>query len=305
MRRLDRLNKFLICLLMCFILVFHLNLPVYATEEESPKELSFNSVVEVESYYVEEGYIEAGKEATVNLTLHNANRNTAANSIFVSVSSNTGMIYPSYGNDNQFFVGTLEADGSATVSIPVVVNSTFKSDYADFVCNIVYVSSGKQISNTSTMILPARGSNTIIVSAVDVSAHANLNSKSLLSISYYNKSSENVNDAILRIDGNLSDTTKTIDLDAVLGGKTYTKDCDIIFTQGGEQTISIVLEYTDINGDSIQQDLGTFKVTVDETSEATLTNNSGNVVLKTIGRIIAFLAFAAVVFSTIMYIKKR
>lgn len=304
MRRLEQLDKFLTILLICFILIFNFSFSVHAAEE-TKKELSFNSVVEVEEYSIEEGYIEAGKEATVNLTLHNANRNTAANNIFISVSSNSGMIYPAYGNDNQFFVGSLEADGRATVSVPIVVNSALTSDYADFVCNIVYVSSEKQISNTSTMILPARGSNTIIVSTIDVSAHANVDSKSLLSIGYYNKSSENVNDATLHVEGNISESTKTINLDTVIGGKNYIKDCNIIFTEAGEQTISIKLDYTDINGESVQQDLGEFKINVDEASEVGLDSNSGNPLLQTVGMIISLVAFIMVIYITISYVKKR
>ncbi len=305
MRRLEKYTKVISCFLMSFLLAFHLNLPVYATEEDTTKELSFNSVVEVESYSVEEGYIEAGKEATVNLTLHNANRITNANSIFVTVSSNSGMIYPTYGIDNQFFVGLLEPDGNVTISIPMVVSSTFNGEYVDFNCNIAYVSNGKLITNTSTMILPARDSNTVIVSSVDVSAHATVNNQSLLSISYYNKSSANINDATLHVNGNLNESSKTIELGSVVGGKSYTEDCNIIFTESGEQTISIELDYTDINGEQVQLDLGEFKVNVDEDGIEGTVKNSENTSLKGFGMLLSVLAFAAVVFTTIMYIKKR
>lgn len=305
MKRLGVSKSFFACLMVSFLFVVYMKLPAFAAEEEDVKELSFNSVVEIESYEVEEGYIEAGKEATVNLTLHNANRRTAADSIVVSVSSTSGMVYPTYGNDNQFFVGTLEADGTATVSIPIVVNSSFNGEYVDFTCSIVYVCSGKQITNTSTMILPARDSNTIIVSSVDVSAHAQINNKSLLSVSYYNKSMENINDASLQITGNVSEATKVIDLGTVSGGKTYTEDCNIIFTESGDQTISIMLNYTDIDGDHEQLDLGTFKVNVADERSSTEVNNSGNVALKSFGLLISLLAVAAVVVISIIYIKKR
>ena len=283
MKKLGVFKSFFACLMVSLVFIVNLKLPALAAEEEDEKELSFNSVVEVESYEVVEGYIEAGKEATVNLTLHNANRRTSADSIVVAVSSASGMVYPTYGNDNQFFVGSLEADGTTTVSIPVVVNSSFNGEYVDFTCNIVYVSSGKQITNTSTMILPARDSNTIIVSSVDVSAHAKVNNKSLLSVSYYNKSTENVNDASLQIAGNVSDASKTIDLGTVSGGKTYTEDCNIIFTESGEQTISIILNYSDIDGDLEQLDLGTFKVNVEDESSSTEVNNSSNAAMKYLG----------------------
>lgn len=305
MKIIDMLKSFVIGAIVCCILFICIKVPAYAVEEEDVKEMSFNSVVEVESYSVEEGFIEAGKEATVNLTLHNANRRTSADSIFVTVSSNSGMVYPTYGNDNQFFVGSLEADGTANVSIPIVVSSSFVGEYVDFTCNIIYVSSGKQITNTATMILPARYSNTIIVSSVEVSPRAVVNNKSLLSVSYYNKSSENVNEVSLNISGNVSESTNTIDLGSVLGGKSYTEDCNVVFTESGDQTITIMLNYTDIDGEQKQLDLGTFKVYVDDENNSTVLENAGNKGRKVLGLFIAALAATAAVVVSVIYIRKR
>ncbi len=61
------------CLLVIGFVFISTSLRAYAVEISD--DTSFNSIVEVDSYTVEEGYIEAGKEANVSLTIRNANRN--------------------------------------------------------------------------------------------------------------------------------------------------------------------------------------------------------------------------------------
>ena len=76
---------------------------VYATESDLGN-LGGNSVVEVEGFVIDGGYLEAGKQNTVTLTLQNTNRYTVASNLVVAISSNSGMIYPAYGDDNHFYV---------------------------------------------------------------------------------------------------------------------------------------------------------------------------------------------------------
>ncbi len=266
---------------------------------------SSNSVVEVEGYTVEGGYIEAGKEANVVLTLRNTNRDVNVADLVVTVSSNSGMVYPKYGDDNQFFVGELEAGKNTTVTIPIVVASSFVSDYVDFNCTMNYVMGGMKISNSSTMILPGLSNEAISVNSLEVSAHAVKNNQSLLSISYSNKGDDNINDAVIVVDGNVSESTKEIDLGAVAAGKTYNKDYNVIYTESGEQTISVMLKYTDVNGEQVQLDLGTFRVTVAEENASTIIEKEQNPYLVWIGRGISAVAFIIAVIISFMYVKKH
>ena len=194
------------CLLAVFFILNNCSM-LYA---EEPKPLSFNSVVEVESYKLEEGYLEAGKDATVSLVLHNVNTYSSANNIILSISSDSGMVYPLYGNDNQFFAGSLEADSRTTIRIPLSVSSRLSDDYVDFKCDLAYETDGKLIHNSSSMVLPTRNKDTVIVSSVDVSAHAKVNCNSLLSIVYSNNGTNSINDAAVLVKGNVSEDSKKI-----------------------------------------------------------------------------------------------
>jgi hypothetical protein len=304
MKKMNLFKSCIICLWAFCLAFLHFGITAAAAEGEQ-KELSFNSVVEIEDYQVDEGYIAAGKNANVTLTIHNSNRVSAANSLVVQFTSQSGMIYPAYGSDNQVFVGTLQAGESTTVSFPIIVSSEFTADYADFTCNLIYESGGVKINNSATMILPSDNVSDVVVRNVDVSAHAIKNGKSLLSINYGSNSSDNISDAELVIEGNVSDATKSIKLDTIQAGKYYTKDCNIVFVQTGEQTISITLRYTSSDGEQIEQNLGTYDVTVSEESYSDITGGNGNYALTWIGRLIALAALVTAAIVVSMYIGRR
>lgn len=289
------------CLVALFVFL-NCNTVLYA---EEAKPLSFNSVVEVESYELEEGYLEAGKEATIVMVLHNANTYSAANNIMLTVSSNSGMIYPLYGHDNQFFAGTLEADCTTTVRIPLSVSSRLTADYVDFNCDIAYQTSGNRITNSASMILPTQNNVTVIVSSVDVSAHATVNGKSLLSVVYTNNGTYSINDAVISVKGNVSESSKEIQLDSIAAGKSYTKDFNVVFTEPGEQAISIVLSYTGVFGERVESELGDYTVNVGEEDGLQYVESDENSFYRWIGIMISIAAFVLAAVATVVYIKKR
>jgi hypothetical protein len=292
------------CLLTVCFLFISSNTVVYATEEEGA-DVSFNSVVEVEKYEIDGGYIEAGKENTISLTIRNANKHSVANNIVIVLASKSEMIYPSYGNDNQYYVGTLEATKSTTVEIPMVVDKNLHADYVDLVCDIVYETGKVKITNSCVMVIPTQNVSNIIVDSINVGTNANVNGKSLLSIGYSNRSSESINDAVLAIDGNVSEETKKIKLGAVSAGKSYTKDCNVVFTVPGEQSIQVKLEYTDVKGNVIKSDLGSFKVNVTEENNKETITDADETSLNRIGHIIALVGGVLVALSIYVYLKKR
>ncbi|WP_026522045.1 hypothetical protein [Butyrivibrio sp. VCB2001] len=305
MRTLNRFIKICFgCTMALLLALSNFGLVSYATEDKESA-INFNSVVEVESYSIENGHIEAGKVNDINIKLHNANTYTDANSVIITLTSNSEMIYPTYGNDNQYYIGKLSAGKSSEITVPMIANSVLSGDYIDLTCTIVYESYDKKITNVATMILPTQNISSIFVSSVDVSAHATINGKSLLSIGYVNNSLGNINDAVLTVNGNVSESTKNIELGAIAAGKSYTKDCNVIFTESGKQNISIVLTYTDLNGEVVESNLGTYSVNVGEENESGLVSNTNNEMLNTIGKGIALLAAVVAAIVAFLYIKKR
>ena len=301
-------NWFLLLFICCFttflMTISTLSFTSFAVENENV-EPPLNSVVEIEGYEIEGGYIEAGKANNITLTLRNANKYTAVNGLIITVTSESGMIFPTYGNDNQFVIGKLDAGDTFQLTIPMMANTNLQGDYIDFKCNMLFDSNGNSFSNTSTMILPTQNISSIYISSLDVSAHATVNGKSLLSINYANNSAGNINDATLIVSGNVSESTKSIALGSIVSGKSYTKDFNIIYTKPGEQIISIKLIYTDINNQSIETDLGTYSVTVGDESESGQGTLTDNTMMVWGGRALALFALIAVSIVTFVYVKKR
>jgi hypothetical protein len=276
-----------------------------ATEEQQLMPEIINSRVEVTSYEIEGGYLEAGKETTVKVTLKNENKYFDARNLVISVSSISGMIYPKSGSTNRIFVGDIEDNDTVTVDIPLVVASELTSEYVDLNCELTYGCGDFKLSNMVSMMLPTHKIAAITVNSLGVSNQAMLNGNSLLSISYSNTSTTNISDAVIIVDGKISENTQKIDLGIIAADKSYTKDFNIIFTEPGEQSISIKLKYTNVNGESIETELGSFNVNVVEENDLVINSHVANPSLVWMGRGLALAAFLVAAFATIVYIRKR
>ncbi len=276
-----------------------------ATTVSEPVEGSVAAIIEVQDYTIEGGMIEAGKEITVNLTLHNTSSTMAATSVLMTLSNSTASLYPAYGSDNQVYVGNIGADKTKTVSVPMTIGANFMGDAVDLICRFDYAAQNTRLSNTATIVIPRSGGSTIGVKSIDVSSHAIVNGKSLLAISYVNQSSANITDARLIVDGNVSNPSKEIKLDTVYAGKSYTEDFYVTFKEAGNQQIQVSLAYTDIDGQQNVTDLGTFDVTVskenvDDGAESGLTG-----ILTLVGMGVAGVVLLLAAATVFIYIKKR
>ncbi len=293
------LKASVVCLLAFAIGVINFGVVAGATEPEG----TIAAVVVIESYTVEGGPLEAGKDVTINLTLHNTSRNTPATSILMNVSSSSGLIYPAYGNDNQFFVGTIAAGASETIKVPISVSQNYDSQAVDFTCAFNYVSLNTKMTNQATIVIPSSGGGSIEVKSVSVSSHATVNGESLLSISYVNLTNEKISDAEILVSGNVSEESKAISLDTIKAGKNYSEDCRITFTEAGDQEIEIIFAYTDIDGSRVETELGKYNVEVEENSTAVAAEEDETMIW--IGRGISAVGFILAIVAIILYIKKR
>lgn len=288
---------------LCAVLCLGSNLSIVANADEV--EGSAVAIIEIQDYTIEGGMLEAGKEITVNLTLHNTAVNASANSVLMTLSNTTGVLYPTYGNANQIYVGTIAAGGTADVSVPLTIGANFLGDAVDLTCDFKYETAGISMSNASTIVIPTSGGSTIGVKSIDVSTHAIVNGKSLLSISYVNQSSTNITDAVLIVDGNVSPTSKEIKLDTIYAGKSYTEDYNVTFKEAGNQEVGITLQYTDANGETVSTDLGTFGVTVSKENIDVVESKADNPILLWAGRGVSGLVLLVVVALVVVYVKKK
>lgn len=263
------------------------------------------ALIEIQNYSIESGTIEAGQNAEILIDLRNVSRKTNANGIMMTISSNSGVLFPAFGTDNQIYVGTISAGGTNTVTIPVTISSGFEGDYVDLTCRFDYESNGAVMFNSATMILPTASGEGLLVQSVGLGSKAIVNANSLLSISYSNMSKENINDAVLNINGNVTDDSREIKLGTAYAGKNYMKDYHINFTAIGEQSVTITLTYTNAANEKITKDLGSYSIEVSEETKNGQEAGTMSLVVIWIGRIIAVIAVVIAAVSVVLYIKKR
>ncbi|CBK75178.1 hypothetical protein CIY_25630 [Butyrivibrio fibrisolvens 16/4] len=295
------LKKIMVCLFTVLCLVANTKIVANATEVDG----NAMPIIEVQDYSIDGGMIEAGKQITVNLKLHNTSSVASAGSVMMTLSNSTGTLYPAYGNSNQIFVGSIGADDTKEVSVPMVIGNNFMGNAVDLTCQFDYVAMSNRLNNSATIVIPTSGGSTIGVKSIDVSAHAIVNGKSLLAFSYVNQSSSNITDAKLIVDGNVSSTSKEIKLDTVYAGKSYTNDYYVIFEEAGNQTINVSLQYTDADGSQVITDLGSFDVSVSK--ENALENDTEGLmrIIDIIGKAVALLFGLVAVGAVLLYVKKK
>ncbi len=295
------LKRIIVCLFTVLCLGANTKMVANATEVDG----NAMPIIEIQDYSIDGGMIEAGKQITVNLKLHNTSGATSVGSVMMTLSNGTGSLYPAYGNSNQIFVGSIEADDTKEVSVEMVIGNNFQGNAVDLTCQFDYVAMSNRLNNSATIVIPTSGGSTIGVKSIDVSTHAIVNGKSLLAFSYVNQSSSNITDAKLIVDGNVSSTSKEIKLDTVYAGKSYTNDYYVIFDEAGDQTIKVSLQYTDTDGSQTVTDLGSFDITVSK-ENVTDENGSGiNPVLDIIGKAVAGIVAIVAVGAVLVYVKKK
>ena len=303
------LQKVTVCLFAVVCLCANISTVANAAEigeRERDRDAASVAIIEVQSYTIEGGMIEAGKDITVNLTLHNTATNVSANNILMTLSNSNGSLYPVYGNSNQVYVGTISADQTKVIPVKLTIGNTFTGNAVDLSCDFVYESANTRMNNTSTIVIPTSGGSTIGVKSVDMTSHAIVNGKSLLAFSYVNQSSSNITDAKLLITGKVSTGSKEIKLDTVYAGKSYTEDLYVTFVEPGDQEINISLQYTDTDGTQRLTDLGNYDVTVSKESSFESENNGGsNVIFKWVGIGVAGIVGLIALIAVISYIRKR
>lgn len=266
---------------------------------------SGTAIVELESYEIEEGVLAAGSEVTLNLNFHNISSDNSASRFTLSLASESNMVFPVYGDDNQVYVGTISADETKTVSVPLKISKYFNLDIVDLECRIGYASNGNAMSNEIAIAIPSNTAYMLNASSVTVADTAIVGGKSLININYNNAGGTDITDANLVVEGNIWKDSKVISLGTVAAGRNYLKDFYIRFKESGEQEIKIKLVYTDASGSTCTVDKGTFKVNVRSEEDNSYVRYEANRTLKLVGLAICGISAISILVIVFMYMKKH
>lgn len=254
------LSMALVCGLACA------NMTVHATQMTSAE----SAVVDIETYEVEEGTLNAGEQITLNLKLKNNSEVTDAKNAVVTFESMDGALAPIYGDDNQIYVGTIPAGQTVNVMIEAVVNKQYKADATPLKCYFTYVSGASALNNTVVINIPTNVAGILQAESVVVAENATVGVNALVSVRCKNGGTTTITDAKLVVTGNVQEDNKEILLPAISEGKTIAEDYYVSFVESGIQNLQLELQYTDTKGKVCTIDCGEYKVNV--TDKMTGTN---------------------------------
>lgn len=268
-----------------------------------------SAVVNIESYEVEEGVLTPGEQVTLNFTLKNNSKTVPAENVVLTLESANYALIPVYGEDNQVYVGTIEAGSTKEVSVKAAVNTSYNTDAAQLKIQFSYVSGATPLSNSTAVYIPTYASGNLIAESTIVAGNTTVGARTLVSVKYKNASTAEIADVNLILDGNIAEENKKIALPTADAGKSYTDDYYVTFTESGIQTLSIQYQYTDTQGNNYVIDCGTYKVNVTNEvandSTATIvqegTNTTSMLVKFVLLTVVGVAALAVIVF----YLRKR
>lgn len=297
-----QLSKIIICLALFVYCAFN-GMTANATGMNSAD----SAIINIESYEVEERLLAPGEQITIHLFLKNNSEVTDVKNLLLTMDSAGYALWPVYGEDNQIYVGDIEVGGTKEVVVKATVNNTFNAPAAQLTCHFSYISGTVALNNSSSIFIPTYPGGDLIALSTVVSGSTSLGARTLLSVQYKNVGAEDLNDVVLKIEGNIDEVNKEIKLPVVKAGKTYTNDNYIVFKETGAQNVKLKYIYKDSDGQTREIDCGTYQVNVTGStatgSTAVVTGqDETNNTLKVVVLLGVFLASLGL---TVFYIRKR
>ncbi|MBQ3782212.1 MAG: hypothetical protein II838_02060 [Lachnospiraceae bacterium] len=230
----------------------------------------------VVSYEIEKGDFSPGSESTIKLTIKNQNVKAAATEITAEISSGSSEVTSVYGESNQKFLGNIGPGQTLDVSFRMDVGAQIDISKAQVTLKLSYTMSGEDTEKSSSVFIPVKQNGGIVINGVSVADSAKIGSKALISITYENSSDETLKNVTFNLDGNIEEDGKTVEIGNLESGASDYHDAYVKFTELGEQTVSISVEYTDMEGNKFTKDVSNEVITV---SEGEVVNNNTTVIM--------------------------
>lgn len=264
----------------------------------------------VVSYEIEKGDFSPGAESTIKFTIKNQNVKAVATDITAEISPASSEVTPIYGESNQKFIGNIGPGQTLDVSFRLDVGMQVDTSKSQITLKLIYTMSGEDTEKTSSVFIPVKQNGGIVINGVSVADSAKIGSRALISVTYENSSDETLKNVTFHLDGNIEEEGKTVSIGNLESGASDYHDAYVIFTELGEQTVSISVEYTDMEGNKFTKDVSNEVINV---SEGEVVNNNNTVIvpnqehgiLKTVLKYLVLVAILVLLVVTYKVITKK
>lgn len=206
-----------------------------------------SSRVVIENYQIEEGSIEPGGKLVLSLQLKNTSVDQGVHNILVTYSNVENMIMP-VGKSNQIFINSIGAGKETTITLDLEIDKEFTANNIFLEFNLDYVAANGEKLGNSTKIVLKRDDCILSVGEVSINDAVELQMPTVLSFDYANIGEKDIYDIIMKLQGNIEEEAKTVEIGNISAGQKKTFDYNFYLTKEGTQNINVSFEYKDSKG---------------------------------------------------------
>lgn len=287
---------------VCLMLLFF---PAFAKQAKAE-----GGALMIDSVEIEKGDFSPGSTAILSFKIKSVGLSTTATDIIVQFSSDSG-VTPVFGESNQKYIGSITPAQLTELKFEVNVPSIMEVERVQVSLEMSYDLRGEKSANTASVYIPVQYNSGVVVNGVSVAESAKIGSKALISITYANGSDETLKDVTFHLDGNIEESTSTVEIGNLESGASNYQDVYVIFNDLGEQTVDITVSYTDMEGNTFTKDVSSEVITVSNEEIATddqvvIPAQDGDSILKRIIKIAILIGIIAIIgYIIALLIKKK
>lgn len=231
----------------------------------------------VESYEITSGDVLPGSKIEIKLTVKNISGKHDAKDAVLSVANNQGIVLPVEECSNQIVIGTVKADSTCEVVLPLRVCEevgNVENITLSFYFSFLDVTAS-EITNEAYISFPLNRECKPVIVQLSLSDNCYVSENSVLSTAVENVGSVAAQNVSLHLV--VSGAEELVyDLGSISGGVTKLYDHTINMPQAGEQVIEAYLTYEDETGVQLSSEKSDYNVRVLDSSSSLLElqNNS-------------------------------
>lgn len=247
-----RKSSFIISLIILMLGIALSNNTVYATEMYSePK-------VVVTSYEIAEGTVANGEEFTIKVQLTNMNKYAPAYNIVTAMNSSNDNIVIMGGKSNLVYFDMIAAGGTAEFTMDCKMLDLEENGLTVLAFTSTYYNAyGYQYNVESKVTLAVENQAQLEIPTITVSENAVVGANALVSVRYSNTGNSKLKNIKMRIDGNIEESQKIVELGSLEAGVQKYIDYYVTFNEAGNQDLQISFEYQDKGGNI--QEIGSYE----------------------------------------------
>ena len=257
-----------------------------------------NSTIVLDEYKIEGAEaITPGEEFKLNITLRNTSYTGKTGNIYATFTQQDQLIYPTYGDSNECYVGYLDKDDEAKGSFSLMASDDIADPYVLCTVTVTYSDAYRTYNTNSFQIqLPVSSTGILAVNGFDMDSNAEVGANNRVGVTVTNSGRTALNNVILHMEGESIDAQEQ-SIGSIMGNSTTTTDCYVAFKKIGQQNVSFYYTYTDVDGAAHETKPQTYSFNVGIREEAQTT--AGNEKKYMMNLIMTGAAFAA---SVVLFI---